>query len=540
MSDLSTEGANSKRPELSDSRTQEPMRAGLKPVQQRKPSTDQKKVRRQMQNGQRRTASDLPLEDQHREHAHSWNMADSDSGDTGSDSGSSDSSGGATAMRRGGSTEWETAHNGNPAMRVGDDGLYYNHNGEPRSAECTSGLGLGCDGTDCSCSCHSPNAPFFRDNEDVARWHKTSLRKGAVKTADIDRAGHRECEACGYVGEPTTADGSGPICSRCGSYSVKRQDWKPSPTSPSESARSLSQTDYARTAMTDGQGYHHNGVGQSVCNDCSRMVTQNPDETWRETFNRHDMECPAKDTHSALVGDKLAIWAGPDQPVTSVKTACRGCACSMITASNDPIPTCQACKSQEFTKQATQFQTNVATADGRMLLQRGDSIRTPTGQTMKVNDVRRHETSKDHYYLDTDAGTTVVPYSTAFEVVPSNQRQQPLPGFGTPGGNSNELPFSGGEGTNSPVPSKRGPGVSNSAPSSDCPVCGGKNTLHQQGDKYACSRCGYQENFIGGGPGGGMSFSDSPQTIRQSTLDTRSVVARRASNVANQHKENPL
>jgi hypothetical protein len=90
-------------------------------------------------------------------------------------------------------TPWQTAHNGNPAQRVGDDGLYYNHNGEPYSEECSSGDGVGCDGGDCSCNCHSPHAPKFKTNEDVANWHKEGSRSAsfedriaAIRTALMD------------------------------------------------------------------------------------------------------------------------------------------------------------------------------------------------------------------------------------------------------------------------------------------------------------------------------------------------------------------
>lgn len=182
----------------------------------------------------------------------------------------------------------------------------------------------------------------------------------------------------------------------------------------------------------------------------------------------------------------------------------------------------------EIAKQATQFDRNVATSDGRVLINPGEQIRTPTGQTVTVNNVRRHETSRDHYYLDTDMGTTLVPWSTNFQVVPSNTRQQELPGYGNPGGNANEMPLSG---QNSGHPSNQAPqGIA-----TKCPVCGG--SLQQRGDKYQCSRCGYTDQY--GGPGG-QEFSNATQKFVSSRRDTRSAIARRATEVLDQMKETPL
>lgn len=39
------------------------------------------------------------------------------------------------------------------------------------SPECDDD-GIGCDGTDCDCSCHGPYAPWFEDNEAVAEYHR--------------------------------------------------------------------------------------------------------------------------------------------------------------------------------------------------------------------------------------------------------------------------------------------------------------------------------------------------------------------------------
>lgn len=173
---------------------------------------------------------------------------------------------------------------------------------------------------------------------------------------------------------------------------------------------------------------------------------------------------------------------------------------------------------------ATQTETSVANSMGQILLRAGESIRLPNGQVINVNDVRRHETSRDHYYIDTDAGTTVVPWSTKFQVVPqgsANTRQEPFPDLGIPGGNDNQLPMN-----------PQNTGASNADPgSSRCPNCGGKGSLVRRGQKYVCSRCGYSETYSGGG-GTQYQFSDSGQMLQPTSMrnpnDIRTAVARRA------------
>lgn len=205
-------------------------------------------------------------------------------------------------------------------------------------------------------------------------------------------------------------------------------------------------------------------------------------------------------------------------------SSCVACGCvgRAVTASGSPA--CGSCGSLSVT--ATRFQSPVATADGKVLINQGDQIRTPTGQTITVNKVRRHETSGDHYYLDTDAGTSVVPYSTAFDMVSQsgNQSQEALPGTGVPGGNSNNMPFNpqaGGEAGSTETPTQ-------------CPSCGRKGTLNRKGGKYQCSSCGASANPTGGA---GMNFSDSTQQIRSSINDPRSAIARHASTVLIDQKE---
>ena len=168
-------------------------------------------------------------------------------------------------------------------------------------------------------------------------------------------------------------------------------------------------------------------------------------------------------------------------------------------------------------KQATVLDTRAE------MLNPGDQIRTPNGRTMKVTRVRPHETHAGHVYVDTDGGTALVKRTDGFQVVPKNSQQQSLPGYGTPGGNANHLPFD---------PQSGG---SNSPGATKCPNCQASGTLARKGDHFACSRCGYQEAF---GGAGGHSFSDASSVVRTfSTLDThQSAVARRATALLNQEE----
>jgi ribosomal protein S27AE len=166
--------------------------------------------------------------------------------------------------------------------------------------------------------------------------------------------------------------------------------------------------------------------------------------------------------------------------------------------------------------------TNVATSQGQILMKAGDQIKTPTGQALTVRNIRRHETSRDHYYVDTDAGTTLVNWQTNFTLVPDNQSQQHLPGTGTPGGNFSEVPG-------------MDPGVENTAPTV-CPSCGSKSSLNRQGQSFKCTKCGYTDKNVGGG----MNFSDATQMFAPtSSRDTRNAIAKRAQAVLDQEEENP-
>ena len=184
---------------------------------------------------------------------------------------------------------------------------------------------------------------------------------------------------------------------------------------------------------------------------------------------------------------------------------------------------------EDLAKVATQFETNIAHYDGRVLLNSGDQIRLPSGQTTTVRGVRRHETSRDHYYVDTDMGTSVMPYSTRVQVVPNDTRQQSMPGYGDPRSNSNRLPGD---------PNNQGAAIGDTF-GKICPVCGGKS-LNVRGGKETCSRCGYNSTTQGGGSE--YSFADSPQRINVngSATSSLSAVARRAAEVANSMEKESL
>lgn len=141
-------------------------------------------------------------------------------------------------------------------------------------------------------------------------------------------------------------------------------------------------------------------------------------------------------------------------------------------------------------------------------LNKGDQIRTPTGQTSVVHGIRPHETDSRIIYLDTDMGTSTVKKGTDFQVVPKNSQQQELPGIGNPmGGNSAQLPGAG----NTPG----GPGAGGSkqinTAQTPCPNCGNTGTLHLQGENYVCSTCGF--TVAAGGSPGGLLFSNQPHGV---------------------------
>lgn len=175
-------------------------------------------------------------------------------------------------------------------------------------------------------------------------------------------------------------------------------------------------------------------------------------------------------------------------------------------------------------------------------LNKGDQIRTPTGQTSEVKRLRPHETDSTLMYLDTDMGTSTVKRGTDFQVVPRNSQQQELPDIGNPmGGNSGELPGAG------KTPGG-GVGDTSSSPPGTCPNCGNVGTLHVQGSNYICSVCGF--TVPAGGSPGNLMFTNQPSghipprrkpgetprahvwASKYDTFDQGSQIARRARRVS--------
>lgn len=283
--------------------------------------------------------------------------------------------------------------------------------------------------------------------------------------------GEVKCRTCGYQGGPMMSGGAtGPECSHCGSYEVSKV--RPEHTGGEaypENSRYLNQGDYSRQAAKDPNAYLDN-----ICPGCGGPANhRNPEGTCnscmpevRRLMDEREDDDRYREAKVATVLDTRAEMLNP-----------------------------------------------------------GDQIRNPNGRTQKVVRVRPHETSAKHVYVDTDGGTAVVERSAGFQVVPKNSQQQSLPGYGTPGGNANHLPFDPQSGN-----------ASNAAPSTQCPNCQGHGTLARQGDHYTCSRCGYREQF---GGAGGHAFSDASSVVRTfSTINgsTMSAVARRAAAVANQEE----
>jgi predicted RNA-binding Zn-ribbon protein involved in translation (DUF1610 family)/preprotein translocase subunit YajC len=221
---------------------------------------------------------------------------------------------------------------------------------------------------------------------------------------------------------------------------------------------------------------------------------------------------PARKTYDPdeVFDQKRSARTGPNQNTHDWRPSldyCPACGMDKPEDKDDWVPTCDTVnddlheKQSSLSAEATQFETR---ADR---LNPGDSIRTPTGQTLKVKKVRNHESSGRHVYIETDQGTHLEDRTRQFQVVPDNQRQQEIPGYGTPGANSNRLPFD-----------PHGPGGSNQAQSTNCPVCGAHGSLRRQGDHYSCVRCGYAENVGAGSAvdptGGASNATTSPTTLK--------------------------
>ena len=130
-------------------------------------------------------------------------------------------------------------------------------------------------------------------------------------------------------------------------------------------------------------------------------------------------------------------------------------------------------------------------------LNRGDTVRTPTGQSSSVKGIRPHETDSTLMYLDTDQGTSTVKKGTDFQVVPRNSQQQELPDIGNPmnAGNSGENPAAG-HGAGGPS----APAGSGGTPN-QCPNCGNSGTMRMHSGTYVCGVCGFTVS-AGGSPGG--------------------------------------
>lgn len=151
----------------------------------------------------------------------------------------------------------------------------------------------------------------------------------------------------------------------------------------------------------------------------------------------------------------------------------------------------------------------------------GDQILLSNGQTTKVRRIRQHETSPStHVYVDTDAGTTVAHREKNFRLAPANTRQQMMPGYGTPGGNSNSLPWQN--------PSTN---AGSSASTQKCPNCG--HVMVRRGSNFVCTNCGHTTSQAGGS---GVNFSSVPRildprhskkysTVNQSHLSVVATVA---------------
>ena len=141
----------------------------------------------------------------------------------------------------------------------------------------------------------------------------------------------------------------------------------------------------------------------------------------------------------------------------------------------------------------------------------------------KIRRTRSFETQGDEAYVDTDSGTSS-PVKRNQTVVrnPYNMSQIELPSTGIPGGNSNVIPFG-----RQHDPSANKP----SAKESKCPRDGTMMTLQKGGNTYKCSTCGLVETVRGAG---GLNFSDAPSVNKAAIKNNRrtaSAIAQRARQV---------
>lgn len=141
-------------------------------------------------------------------------------------------------------------------------------------------------------------------------------------------------------------------------------------------------------------------------------------------------------------------------------------------------------------------------------LNKGDQVRSPTGQSSSVKGIRPHETDSTLMYLDTDQGTSTVKKGTDFQVVPHNSQQQELPDIGNPmnEGNSAQVP-AGGRGAGGPA----APQGSGANIHMQCPNCGNTGTMRMHGGNFICSVCGF--TIAAGGSPGGLLFSNQEHGV---------------------------
>lgn len=317
-------------------------------------------------------------------------------------------------------------------------------------------------------------------NDQVKQRHQQQRQR---KTAEWT-PGHVSCQSCGHIGHPVLGDATAPNCAACGSYSI-------SSTKPKQSE------------MSEPGAHVDNRTQKQPSFVATRKTAGDDEDRADEIFSRE---------HTSAEH----LWADPDSVYSD--------------------QTCPGCKvNPDKTKIRRRVQATILNTDA-WRLNPGDNVRMPNGRTMKVHRIRPHETSNAHVYVDTDSGTSLSGRYDPFEVVHSNAQQQSLPGYGTPGGNSNKLPFDpqSSHGTNAAPDTSAAPGAQ-----TQCPACKKKGTLQRQGDHYTCSSCGYRETF---GGAGGRAFSDAPRrviTSRQySTINTSgmSAIARRAREVLAQEE----
>jgi ribosomal protein S27AE len=149
------------------------------------------------------------------------------------------------------------------------------------------------------------------------------------------------------------------------------------------------------------------------------------------------------------------------------------------------------------------------------LLQKGHTLRLPSGQRVKVNGIRPHENSGGHVYLDTDIGTSVVNRKSQFQVVQGDAASRGAP-FKQP--TNRETPGNFNTGLGESTEKQKAP-----AAAGRCPNCG-KGPLVNHGGKMQCRNCGYSSS------GGDSDFGESGYR-RPTTAyahDGLSAIARRA------------